>query len=53
MGDVRLPRSVTVRFDEALWARIEALARADRRSVGSWLRLLVADAIAGRGDVSV
>jgi len=51
MSDARLAHSVTVRFDEPLWQRIEAMARADRRSVGAWLRLLVSDVVAGRADV--
>jgi hypothetical protein len=44
-------RSVTVRVPPAVLDRIEAMARADRRSVGAWLRLLVSDVVAGRGDV--
>ncbi len=39
---------VTVRLDARTWQAIEAQAAEDRRPISQFLRLVIADALAGR-----
>jgi predicted transcriptional regulator len=45
MSKRKNPHATTIRVDPDLWERIEQLARADRRPVASYLKLVIADAI--------
>jgi predicted transcriptional regulator len=45
MSKRKKPHATTIRVDPDLWERIEQLARADRRPVASYLKLVIADAI--------
>jgi len=38
-------RSVTIRVEPEVWARVEALAREDRRAPGQLVRLMIEDAV--------
>jgi hypothetical protein len=41
-------RAATIRVEPELWERIERLAQADRRPVASYLKLMIADAVAAQ-----
>ncbi len=43
---------VSLRLSDELYAQIERLATADRRTVASWIRLRVEDAVAAAGASS-
>jgi predicted DNA-binding protein len=45
-------RAATIRVEPELWERIERLAQADRRPVASYLKLVIADAIAANAGKS-
>ena len=45
-------RAATIRVEPELWERIEQLARADRRPVASYLKIVIADAISAQSSNS-
>jgi predicted DNA-binding protein len=42
--------AATIRVETELWERIERLAHADRRPVASYLKLVIADALADQSN---
>jgi hypothetical protein len=45
MAKRKKPHATTLRIEAQLWERIERQARADRRPVATYLKLVIADAI--------
>jgi predicted transcriptional regulator len=50
MAKRKKPHATTIRVDPELWERIEQLARADRRPVASYLKIVIADAIGAQSS---
>ena len=46
----RKPHAATIRLDAELYERVETLAKADRRPVASYLKLVIADAISAQSS---
>jgi predicted transcriptional regulator len=50
MAKRKKPHAATIRLDPELYERVETLARADRRPVASYLKLVIADAIGAQSS---
>jgi predicted DNA-binding protein len=46
----RKPHAATIRLDADLYERVETLAKADRRPVASYLKIVIADAISAQSS---
>jgi predicted transcriptional regulator len=46
----RKPHAATIRLDAELYERVEILAKADRRPVATYLKLVIADAIGAQSS---
>jgi predicted transcriptional regulator len=50
MAKRKKPHPTMVRLDAELYARVETLAKADRRPVATFLKLVIADAISAQSS---